>query len=125
MKQHTDLVEEGYQSLLSRFGKYEPDTEAVIDVFMLKIGSSQKNIQDEDVDCLVNQYMSECNFYISKISQMTEYEIEAFIWHIVMRLDIIRGLFPGLKNNDPLQINERLENFENKTWKIINKYFDV
>ncbi len=52
-------------------------------------------------------------------------EIEAFIWFIVMRLDIIRGLFPGLKNDDPFNLNIHLEDFENQMWNTIYKYSDV
>jgi hypothetical protein len=54
---------------------------------------------------------------------MNQFEIEAFIWNIVMRLDIIRGIFPGLQNEDPFGLNLQLESFENEMWVKINQYF--
>jgi hypothetical protein len=54
---------------------------------------------------------------------MNQFEIEAFIWNIVMRLDIIRGIFPGLHNEDPFGLNLQLESFENEMWVKINQYF--
>jgi hypothetical protein len=121
MKTYSIFVEEGYESLILRFGKYLPETEFLIHNLLEK-----KELADEqDVFDLINQYKSECIYYLSKISEMNVNEIEAFIWFIVMRLDIIRGLFPGLNNDDPFKLNIHLEDFENQMWNTINKYSDV
>jgi hypothetical protein len=121
MKSYTILVEEGYESLILRFGKYFPETESVIHNLLKK----KELANEQDVLILINQYKNECSYYLSKISEMNVYEIEAFIWFIVMRLDIIRGLFPGLNNDDPFNLNIQLEHFENQMWNTINQYFDV
>ena len=72
---------------------------------------------------LAVHYRKECEFYLNRIEQMNQFEIEAFIWNIVMRLDIIRGIFPGLHNEDPFGLNLQLESFENEMWVKINQYF--
>lgn len=121
MKSYTIFVEEGYKSLIVRFGKYHPETEFVIHNLLEK-----KELADEqDVLELINQYKGECSYYLSNISEMNANEIEAFIWFIVMRLDILRGLFPGLKNDDPFNLNFHLEDFEIQMWNTISKYSDV
>jgi hypothetical protein len=122
---YTDLINKGHESLLTRFGKFQPDTEKLIEKLLYNI--KEKN--EEDVSMEVNElaihYQKECMFYLNRIDQMNEFEIEAFIWNIVMRLDIIRGIFPGMHSNDPLGLNYKLESFENEMWIKINQYFNV
>ena len=78
-----------------------------------------------EVNELAIHYQKECMFYLNRIDQMSELEIEAFIWNIVMRLDIIRGIFLGMPSADPLGLNYKLESFENEMWIKINQYFNV
>ena len=122
---YTDLINKGHESLLTRFGKFQPDTEKLIEKLLYNI--KEKN--EEDVSMEVNElaihYQKECMFYLNRIEQMNEFEIEAFIWNIVMRLDIIRGIFPGMHSKDPLGLNYKLESFENEMWIKINQYFNV
>lgn len=125
MKSHAELVDEGFLSLIQRFGKYLPDTEEILEDLLIKMNEGENSLNEEDIVILVNHYSNKCTFYLNHIEEMSEYEIEAFIWHIVMRLDIIRGIFPGLNNGDPLNINSKLEVFENQMWNTINQYFDV
>lgn len=125
MKSYIDSVDDGYKSLITRFGKYDPTTEITIERFMMKLNNSTTFIDENDIAELIEQYSNECSFYLDRIEEMFQNEIEAFIWYIVMRLDILRGIFPGLNNGDPFNINSKLDKFENQMWKIINQYFDV
>lgn len=125
MKSYIDSVDDGYKSLITRFGKYDPTTEITIERFMIKLNNSTTFIDENDIAELIEQYSNECSFYLDRIEEMFQNEIEAFIWYIVMRLDILRGIFPGLNNGDPFNINSKLDKFENQMWKIINQYFDV
>ena len=125
MKSYIDSVDDGYKSLITRFGKYDPTTEITIERFMIKFNNSTTFIDENDIAELIEQYSKECIFYLNRIEGMFQNEIEAFIWYIVMRLDILRGIFPGLNNGDPLNINSKLDKFENQMWKIINQHFDV
>ena len=122
-KTYIDIVDEGFESLLIRFGKFQPDTEKLIGELLFKLKQkTQEEIKLEAYALAVN-YQKECTFYLNRIEQMNQFEIEAFIWNIVMRLDIMRGIFPGLQNEDPFGLNLQLESFENEIWGKINQYF--
>jgi hypothetical protein len=90
-----------------------------------KLNDSEFNECKDVLISLSEQYKRECNFYLEHISEMNQHEIEAFIWHVVMKLDFIRGLFPGLESKFSSIINPMLVEFENNMWVTINNYFDV
>jgi hypothetical protein len=122
-KTYADLVDEGFVSLLNRFGKFQPDTEKLIGDLLFKLKEKNEEVLKLEALALAVHYQKECEFYLNQIEQMNQFEIEAFIWNIVMRLDIIRGIFPGLQNEDPFGLNLQLESFENEMWVKINQYF--
>ena len=122
-KTYVDLVDEGFESLLNRFGKFQPDTEKLIGELLFKLKEKNEEVLKLEALALAVHYQKECEFYLNRIEQMNQFEIEAFIWNIVMRLDIIRGIFPGLHNEDPFGLNLQLESFENEMWVKINQYF--
>ena len=122
-KTYVDLVDEGFESLLNRFGKFQPDTEKLIGDLLFKLKEKNEEVLKLEALALAVHYQKECEFYLNQIEQMNQFEIEAFIWNIVMRLDIIRGIFPGLQNEDPFGLNIQLESFENEMWVKINQYF--
>jgi hypothetical protein len=122
-KTYADLVDEGFESLLNRFGKFQPDTEKLIGDLLFKLKEKNEEVLKLEALALAVHYQKECEFYLNQIEQMNQFEIEAFIWNIVMRLDIIRGIFPGLQNEDPFGLNLQLESFENEMWVKINQYF--
>ena len=122
-KTYADLVDEGFESLLNRFGKFQPDTEKLIGDLLFKLKEKNEEVLKLEALALAVHYQKECEFYLKQIEQMNQFEIEAFIWNIVMRLDIIRGIFPGLQNEDPFGLNLQLESFENEMWVKINQYF--
>ena len=124
-KTYVDLVDEGFESLLTRFGKFQPDTEKLIGELLFKLKEKTEEDIKLEASALAVHYQNECTFYLNRIEQMNQFEIEAFIWNIVMRLDIIRGIFPGLQNEDPFGLNLQLESFENEMWVKINQYFHV
>ena len=124
-KTYVDLVDEGFESLLNRFGKFQPDTEKLIGDLLFKLKEKNEEVLKLEALALAVHYQKECEFYLNQIEQMNQFEIEAFIWNIVMRLDIIRGIFPGLQNEDPFGLNLQLESFENEMWVKINQYFHV
>lgn len=125
MRTYVELIDSGYNSLIERFGIYYPEMETILFEVLAKTNIDQNLLNEDNIEKLVCHYKLECSHYIKHINEMSVYEIEAFIWYIVMRLDIIRGLFPGLKNGDPLNINSRLDAFETQMWEIINKYYHV
>lgn len=53
---------------------------------------------------------------------MTTNEIEAFVWFIVMKLDLVRGLLPGAQAAPIPELNAILEVYENEMWKKIDPY---
>jgi len=122
---YTELINKGHESLLTRFGKFQPDTEKLIEKLLYKIKEKNEEEVSLEVNELAIHYQKECMFYLNRIEQMNEFEIEAFIWNIVMRLDIIRGIFLGMNSADPLGLNDKLESFENEMWIKINQYFNV
>ncbi len=122
-KTYVELVDEGFESLLNRFGKFQPDTEKLIGELLFKLKEKNEEVLKLEALALAVHYQKECEFYLNRIEQMNQFEIEAFIWNIVMRLDIIRGIFPGLHNEDPFGLNLQLESFENEMWVKINQYF--
>ena len=122
-KTYVDLVDEGFESLLNRFGKFQPDTEKLIGDLLFKMKEKNEEVLKLEALALAVHYQKECEIYLNQIEQMNQFEIEAFIWNIVMRLDIIRGIFPGLQNEDPFGLNIQLESFENEMWVKINQYF--
>jgi hypothetical protein len=122
-KTYVELVDEGFESLLNRFGKFQPDTEKLIGDLLFKLKEKNEEVLKLEALALAVHYQKECEFYLNQIEQMNQFEIEAFIWNIVMRLDIIRGIFPGLQNEDPFGLNIQLESFENEMWVKINQYF--
>ena len=122
-KTYVDLVDEGFESLLNRFGKFQPDTEKLIGELLFNLKEKNEEVLKLEALALALHYQKECTFYLNRIEQMNQFEIEAFIWNIVMRLDIIRGIFTGLQNEDPFGLNLQLESFENEMWVKINQYF--
>jgi hypothetical protein len=122
---YTELINKGHESLLTRFGKFQPDTEKLIEKLLYKIKEKNEEEVSLEVNELAIHYQKECMFYLNRIEQMNEFEIEAFIWNIVMRLDITRGIFLGMNSADPLGLNDKLESFENEMWIKINQYFNV
>ena len=108
---------------MNRIGKFQPDTEKLIGDLLFKLKEKNEKVLKLEALALAVHYQKECEFYLNQIEQMNQFEIEAFIWNIVMRLDIIRGIFPGLQNEDPFGLNIQLESFENEMWVKINQYF--
>jgi hypothetical protein len=122
-KTYVDIIDGGFESLLIRFGKFQPDTEKLIGELLFKLKQKTQEEIKLEAYALAVHYQKECKFYLNRIEQMNQLEIEAFIWNILMRLDIIRGIFPGLQNEDPFGLNLQLESFENEIWVKINQYF--
>jgi hypothetical protein len=111
-----DPVELAYESMISKFGLYETKTAG----FITKLSDCNSIERKHVIDALVFDYKAECNYYLVHLNSMTTLEVEAFVWFVVMKLDLIRGLIPGAQAAPTPELNELLEDFENEMWQKIN-----
>lgn len=118
---YENRIDQGYQSMISRFGLYDSQINACIKI----IADADENERESAIRNLTEEYKKECDYYLNFLPRMKEEEIEAFIWNVVMKLDLIRGLLPGSQGAALPELNEQLENYENQMWKKINRYFQV
>jgi len=113
-----DPIELGYESMKSRFGMYNSETDACIQ----KLTRCEPDDRNNCIAELAAAYKLECDFYLKHLDSMTTNEIEAFVWFIVMKLDLVRGLLPGAQAAPIPELNAILEVYENEMWKKIDPY---
>lgn len=113
-----DPVELAYEGIISRYGLYASQTDACIK----KLSNCNIAERNHVIDAIVSDYKNECEYYLKHLNSMSTLEVEAFVWFIVMKLDLVRGLLPGAQAAPIPELNELLENFENAMWKKIDPY---
>lgn len=111
-----DPVELAYESMISKCGLYESKSTG----FISKLSHCDARERKDLIDALVLDYKAECNYYLVHLNSMTVLEVEAFVWFVVMKLDLIRGLIPGAQAAPTPELNELLEDFEDEMWKKVN-----
>jgi hypothetical protein len=113
-----DPIELAFESMKSKFGICPSET----DDYLQKLKDCKPNERSRIINDLAAAYKLECDFYLKHIGSMTTNEIEAFVWFIVMKLDLVRGLLPGAQAAPIPELNAILELYENEMWKKIDPY---
>jgi hypothetical protein len=113
-----DPIELAFESMKSKFGICPSGT----DDYLQKLKDCKPNERSKIINDLAAAYKIECDFYLQHIDSMTTIEIEAFVWFIVMKLDLSRGLLPGAQGAAIPELNDILEEYENEMWRKIDPY---
>ena len=120
MSNYIANIENGFDTMIEKTGLYKSS----LDECISKISAAENQDKNELFVELAEAYKNECEYYLKFIHELTNNEIEAFIWMVVMQLDLYRGLLPGFKTEESEYLNNYLEPYEYKLWQKINDHFE-
>lgn len=124
MAHTTDLggasMEAAFRRISQKAGRYESPVAELLEDLPAKEGVTRHAA----VARLAKEHIRECEHYRQHLHSFSADELDAFVWMVVMQLDLVRQLVPGFVNCGIPELNEMLEEYEGSLMREIELRYD-